>query len=421
MMDGKQLIVQRAREYFADRIDDVLHMVRQDRQELRGWEEPAHLRAVVRRTIQENANGESEESQVSVTLGEFGREAGEPERGMQREALGQLFEAGAVALERLTASSTPDLTPQEQLGLETVLLFHGRPALMVSQGRLASVPPLWNVLEDQREDIELLSRGVGRIEMFGHPEFDWAGTGFLINETTLLTTRRILEQFAELRDGRWQFRPGITAWLNYRSQHQRVATAGYQVRNVIGAHDRYDLALLEVEPPYPSSNTPAPVSLASFAPPRIEHRPVYLVSYPVRDARRSEPETIARIFRDVFNVKRVQPGFVRGLLPYQDLQLLQHDCAPLGQQAGGCLVDLETHQVLGIQTYSRYLELSTTIPLWMLRDDPLLRRAGVRFTEASSRQVQNTTEQLERLARSRYWTEVQSTINSLYRRAFGTR
>jgi len=30
------MLVQRAREYFGDRLDDVLHIVQQDRQELRG-------------------------------------------------------------------------------------------------------------------------------------------------------------------------------------------------------------------------------------------------------------------------------------------------------------------------------------------------------------------------------------------------
>ena len=52
-MDRRQLIVQRAREVFGERLEDVVHMVRQDRQDLRGWEEPSHLRAVLRRAIRE--------------------------------------------------------------------------------------------------------------------------------------------------------------------------------------------------------------------------------------------------------------------------------------------------------------------------------------------------------------------------------
>jgi hypothetical protein len=419
-MDRRQMVVQRAREFFGERLEDAVHMARQDRQELRGWEEPAHVRAVVRRTIREGSAADAEATDVAVNGLEFGRGAGEPDRGQQREAMGQLLEAGSTALEKVARNQTGDLTEEELLGLECVLLVYARPALLVSQGRLASVPPLWNLLEDQREDIEMAQQGVGRIELYGHPEYDWAGTGFLVNENCLLTTRRTAEIFVENRSGNWQFRPGITAWMDYRTQFQRVASAGYRVRSVIGIHEQYDLALLEVESPQQTVGAPTPLALAAQAPARLEGRPVYLVGYPVREARRNEPEPITRIFRDVYNVKRVQPGTLRGSLQFREVQLLQHTCAMLGESAGSCLVDLETHQVLGLHLYGRYLDTGTAIPLWVLREDPLLRRAGVTFAEATTRDLELTTNQVERLARSRYWNEVRSVIANLYQRAFGT-
>ena len=36
---------------------------------------------------------------------------------------------------------------------------------------------------------------------------------------------------------------------------------------------------------------------------------------------------MARIFRDVYNVKRVQPGLLRGTFAFHEVQLLRHDCA----------------------------------------------------------------------------------------------
>jgi hypothetical protein len=418
-MDRRQLVVQRARELFADRLEDVVHMVRRDRQELRGWEEPAHLRAVVRRAGRERAAGGAESQEVAVAELEFGRGSAEPDRGQQREAIGQLLEAGASALEKLCHGPTSELSAEEQIGLESVLLLYARPAVLVSQGRLGSVPPFWNVLEDQRDDIEVAQRGVGRIELFGHPEYDWAGTGFLINETCLLTTRATAELFVENRNQQWQFRPGITAWMDYRSQYPPVASAGYRVRAVFGVHDQYDLALLEVEPPQPNGGAPTPLFLAAQPPAQLDGRQVYLVGYPIRDTRRNEPEVIARVFRDVYNVKRLQPGRLRGSLQFRDVQLLQHDCAPLGQLAGGCLIDLETHQVFGIHLTGRYLETGVAIPMWALRNDPLLRRAGVTFAEANTDDLGRINRQIERLARSRYWNEARNTISNLYQRAFG--
>ena len=419
-MDRRQMIVQRVREIFGERLDDVLHVVRQDRQEMRGWQEPAHVRAAARRAVrQENVAEAAPQpaTATTVTEAEFVRAAGEPEAGQQREALGRLLETATAGLERIVASST-DLTAEQVSGLECVLLLYGRPAILVSGGNLGAVPPLWNLLEDQREDVEMAQRGVGRIELLGHPEYDWAGTGFLVSDDVLMTTRRIAEVFLENRNASWQFRPGITAWMDYRSGCQSVANAGYRVRSVVGVHDLYDLALLQVERPQVNGSAPAPLALAA-APPPPEARPVYLIGYPVRDARRNEPETIARIFRDVYNVKRVQPGLLRGAFRFNEIQLLRHDCAPLGQTAGAPILDLETHQVVGLQTTSRYLETGTAVPLYLLRDDPLLRRAGVTFAEATAQERQVVTDQLERLARSRFWNEARAAIATLYQRAFG--
>jgi hypothetical protein len=418
-MDRRQMVAQRVRECFGERIDDVLHMVRQDRQDMRGWQEPAHVRAAARRSIRE-AGGESAEVRVGVAELEFARAAAEPDRGQQREATGLLLEAGITGLERVARNATGELTPEDILGLECVLLLYGRPAVLLADGRLGSMPPFWNVLEDQREEIELAQRGVGRIELLGHPEYDWAGTAFLVSDNVLMTTRRVAELFTELRDGRFQFRPGITAWMNYRSGYQGGVEAGYRVRGVFGLHDLYDLALLEVERPQLNGTAPMSLALAAQPPRGFDGRPVYLIGYPVRDARRSEPEQVARIFRDVYNVKRVQPGQLRGNLTFGPVQLLKHDCAPLGQNAGAPILDLETHQVIGLQSSGRYLELGTAVPLYALRDDPLLRMAGVVFAEATTREREQLTEQIERLARTRFWNEARQTIGGLYQKAFGT-
>jgi hypothetical protein len=209
--------------------------------------------------------------------------------------------------------------------------------------------------------------------------------------------------------------------MDYRSPYQAVASAGYRVRAIVGVHERYDVALLEVERPQINGAAPTPLSLAATPPERLEGRPAYLIGYPVRDARRNEPEAVARVFRDAYNVKRVMPGQLRGELTFHEVRLLRHDCAPLGWTSGAPLIDLETHQVIGVQTTGRYLEHGTAVPLYVLREDPLLRRAGVIFADATAQERQTAAEQLERLARSRFWNEARAAVASLYQRAFGAR
>lgn len=159
-LERRQKIVQRALDFFPGPLDDLAHLAQQDRQALHGWEESAHLRATLRRAADEGPGAPAATTQVAIAEPEIVREAGEPERGEQREALGQLLEVGGSALEKIARDQTQDLNAKELGGLECVLLLYGRPALQVSQRMFASVPPLWKGLEEHRSDIELALRGV---------------------------------------------------------------------------------------------------------------------------------------------------------------------------------------------------------------------------------------------------------------------
>ncbi len=84
-----------------------------------------------------------------------------------------------------------------------------------------------------------------------------------------------------------------------------------------------------------------------------------------------------RIFSNIFDVKRLQPGT---LLEYlQSESLVTHDCSTLGGNSGSCVIDLATRQVLGLHFSGRYGEANRAVALWDLREDPLLARAGVNF------------------------------------------
>jgi hypothetical protein len=115
------------------------------------------------------------------------------------------------------------------------------------------------------------------------------------------------------------------------------------------------------------------LNIAPTAVPERTSRPIYMVGIPARDARRGEPERIARIFRDVFNVKRVQPGMLYGWRESQRARMLQHDCGMLGHSGGSCLVDLETYEVVGLHVQGGYLQRGTAVPLAQIRETLLAR------------------------------------------------
>lgn len=107
------------------------------------------------------------------------------------------------------------------------------------------------------------------------------------------------------------------------------------------------------------------------------------------------------------------------MLQFRDISLLQHDCAMLGHSEGSCLIDLKTHQVLGLHLTNRYMETGVAIPLWVLRDDPLMQRGGVTFAGGDAQEMKDTIAQMERLVRTRHWAEVRAAISTLHEKAFG--
>jgi hypothetical protein len=279
------------------------------------------------------------------------------------------------------------------------------------------------LLERERRQVESIQRGVGRVELLGHPKLDWAGTGFLVADCCFLTSRQVAEVFAEPDNaGDWRFRPGISVWINYQPVGTRETPAGCRVLSVVGVHEQHDLALLSVEMPHEDpTESPIPLPLAAEAPAGRTPRPVYLVGYPARDARRNEPERIAQIFRNAYNVKRVQPGTLYGELEFGETSFLQHDCAMLGQSGGSCLVDWETGQVLGLHVSGRYVERGRANPLWRLRDDELLKQASVELTSMPSPQnVEDVANRLRRLSRTKFWDDCSSIVDESYERAFGS-
>jgi hypothetical protein len=106
---------------------------------------------------------------------------------------------------------------------------------------------------------------------------------------------------------------------------------------------------------------------------------VYLIGYPASDNQGiTPPDVLSRIFGDVFEVKRLQPGTVTSIS--SKLRRFTHDCSTLGGNSGSCVLDLETHQVIGLHFSGGYREKNYAVALWRFADDPLLATAGVRLT-----------------------------------------
>ncbi|MFE1172973.1 trypsin-like serine peptidase [Streptomyces sp. NPDC058773] len=292
----------------------------------------------------------------------------------------RVLSAGVSGLEKLAEGRADEIDDDESFGMEAIVLLEGRPAILVQNHDFAPQQGDWAVLDGHRAAIRASLARVGRVELSGHLSLDWLGTAFLVGPDVVMTNRHVAAEFARGDRTGWTFQQGIGARLDMGEEYGGDAGGGgpaYDVVEVLGIHEDVDLALLRVAPPAGGGALPAPLAVAADAPADLPGRPVYCVGYPAYDGRRNEPESMRRIFMDIYNVKRLQPGTTTELVP--DRNVIKHDCSTLGGNSGSPVIDLTDHRVLGLHFGGRYGFGNFAVPLWQLVDDPLLGRADINF------------------------------------------
>jgi hypothetical protein len=311
----------------------------------------------------------------------------------------RLLQVGAQALDRIREDGkNADLLPEEELGLEAVVRFFARPAVLFRQGRFLEPPPPWGRLKQYRDGINVTARSVGRIQVPGLPTMPYGGTGFLVADDVVMTNCHVAQLFSVPQPPqRWVFQPAISPSVDFAEDPDAGSGSAADsepavelvIEDLIGMHDRLDLALLRVSPAGAGS-PPAPLTLMSEPPGNLQGRQLYAVGYPAPDPR-NDPIVLRQIFGDIYYVKRIQPGAFLDPLPgpvirvppfsvhTRDDEVFAHDASTLGGNSGSCVVDLETNLVAGLHYSGLYTKYNQAVALWTLVDDPLLTAAGVRF------------------------------------------
>jgi|GEM_PF-2178668 len=258
-----------------------------------------------------------------------------------------------------------------------------RPALLFRGGDFHVPPGDWSVLTTKQNEITRTARSVGRIELSGEAASPWVGTGFLVSEGAIMTSRHVALAFCERgKGGRWRFKKNVSAWIDFVEELDSTQPSEFQITDIIGIEDNLDIALLGISPiSRQGAEPPAPLLVASKAPPNISGREVYMISYPIRDSAPNGP-MVESFFPDAYGVKRLLPGEV--IDTSQEKMELYHDCFTTPGSAGACVVDLETNLVLGVHfagraNYKGYYKYNSAVALWMLGDNPLLKEAQIKF------------------------------------------
>ncbi len=318
---------------------------------------------------------------LAEAVGARSNDRGPSEDDAEAEARQHAFDRTGEAARRAVGKIRRDgrdanLTRLERDGAEAIVELFGRPAILVQDGHFMPPPHPWEKLEAQREAIEKTLQSVGRIEVSGHPALDWVGTGFLVAEDVVITNRHVAKEFArQSADSQWVFEADMTPRVDFAEEIGGSQPREFQITELIGVSDSFDMAFLRAQKSGPAGEIPPPLPLAPAAAVQ-EGREVYVIGYPASDSRRNDPEEQRRIFANIFDVKRLQPGEISGIEPAGSLFL--HDCSTLGGNSGSCVVDLETHAILGLHFSGRFLVANKGIALATC-DDPLIEKVGLEF------------------------------------------
>lgn len=246
---------------------------------------------------------------------------------------------------------------------EAIVLAELRPAFFVTQGGIDLVDAveadadLLAAIAANTADLERACKAVGRVDLINHFTLPYAGTGFLIDDTLVVTNRHVAVLFAErLRSG-YRFRKGrfgadIEARMDYNHFLGDNAHLRADVTEVlyIARHEEPDFALLRVAP---LSDAPK-LDLLGERRKAKEGDAVAVIGYPAEDGDRNDQALMDEVFRGQYRVKRFAPGFLTAL--DDDGITLMADYSSLGGNSGSPLISLSDGRWQGLHFAGRFME-----------------------------------------------------------------
>jgi hypothetical protein len=257
-----------------------------------------------------------------------------------------------------------------------IILSDGaRPAIDIIKGSYEAPVGAWAHLgnPDIRQRLETAIRAVGRLDVAGHPTISWLGTAFVVGPNLLITGSLSL---VLSREGeKLTFPSGVSLWVDFGHELLPDSSLRIQVEEVVYVDPKWSIQFVRAK--IPDSITP--LTLSTLTPDGLSGRELALIGYPAMDMRNDEA-VMERIFRGVYDIKRLMPGKAIGSHVNTQQKIdLAHDCTSMGGTGSAPVIDLSTGHVVGVQYAGIYLDANYAAPTADLANIPALSDAGLRF------------------------------------------
>jgi len=242
----------------------------------------------------------------------------------------------------------------EELLLEILNHDYTRPAFVV-QDHDFKVPkdhPWAPLLQMYQEHIKRAVSSVGIFEIVRNDKKYPSGTGWLLTEDLVVTNQHVTEVFCEKVNGKFQLKEGFEKiTIDFNEEFERIHDYEFKVLEIVHVEEddtslynhTPDLAILRVEKINKNGESlPPPLEL--YDEELKVNQPIAIIGFPSADYKL--PLKRKRIFNNIYDVKRVQPGLIKRIKMLYDFDF-QHDCATLVGNSGSPVIDILTGKVVG--------------------------------------------------------------------------
>jgi endonuclease G len=285
------------------------------------------------------------------------------------------------ALEKIRTGQP--LSERELGSFEAIILPKERPVVFVQNNSYRAPERPWQHYSrsDIKDRMDRAILSIGRVELPSNLSIPYGGTAFVVGMDLLMTNRHVAELFAQGLGTNVTFRSGQEAAWDYVCEHPLSTdpTTALKVIEIVMIHPYWDMALLRVSGLTASQK---PLNLAAVDPRSIANRDVAVIGYPAKDWR-NDLDLQDRIFKRVYNVKRLQPGKLKTRADVgsfgHSVNSITHDSSTLGGNSGSAVVLAETGDVVALHFAGRYLEANYAVPTFELARDPRVVATGVNF------------------------------------------
>ena len=245
--------------------------------------------------------------------------------------------------------------------LEAIILAEGRPPLFVKndQYEIPKVEELKNRLAPYQDKLNTAIKSVARIDVSNHPNFDYFGTAWMIDEDIMITNRHVAGLFAYRHGHSFYIRTdpfgkSLNTKVDFREEYQQsLPPIEIRVKSVLhiepAGSNHPDVAILQVER---DRRLPDPIKITANLP--LPFEDISVIGYPAKDGFRNDASIMRSLFGDIYQVKRLSPGKVAAVL--DDHFIFAHDCTTLGGSSGSVVIRNLTGEALGLHFGGSFME-----------------------------------------------------------------